>query len=168
MANFLLFLFIFLTLTIKAETLIGRVFRVADGDIITVLDEAKTQHKIRLDKIDAPEKKQAYGEVSKKYLSQLVFGKEVKVLWDKKDRYGRILGEVYCGSTNVNLQMVRCGYAWHYKHYDNTPTYALAEEAASTKKLGLWQDPNPMPPYEFRKVRKSMLPQNANTIGSGL
>ena len=61
MANFLLFLFIFLTLTIKAETLIGRVFRVADGDTITVLDEAKTQHKIRLDKIDATEKKQAYG-----------------------------------------------------------------------------------------------------------
>lgn len=52
---------------------------------------------------------------------------------------------------NVNLQMVKDGMAWHYAYYDNTPSYAEAEKEARAKKLGLWQDPNPVPPYEFRK-----------------
>lgn len=144
-----------LSLTLKAETLTGKVVRVADGDTLTVLDTSNTQHKVRLNKIDAPEKKQAYGETSKKHLSEYVFGKDVKVEFEKKDRYGRVLGEVYCCTTNVNLQMVKDGYAWHYKFYDKTPSYAEAEKDAREKKLGLWVDPNPVEPYQFRKMKRS-------------
>ena len=134
-----------------AKTLEGKVVAVADGDTITVLDAAKTQHKIRLDKIDAPEKKQAFGQKAKQRLSEMVFGKTVKVEWKKKDQYGRILGVVFAGETEVNLEMVKSGFAWHYKYFDKTPAYAEAEADARTSKRGLWADKNPVNPYDWRK-----------------
>ena len=101
--------------------------RVADGDTITILDEAKVQSKIRLNRIDAPEKSQAFGEMSRKHLATMVGGKDVRVEWAKKDVYGRIFGEVFVGEVNVNLKMVQNGLAWHFKAFDNSPTFAQAE-----------------------------------------
>ncbi len=138
----------------NAKELRGRVVRVADGDTITVLDSEKVQHKIRLDRIDAPEKKQAFGEKSREHLAGMVAGKEVRVEWKKKDRYGRVLGIVFAGETEVNLKMIEDGYAWHYSHFDNTPEYAAAEKAAREAKKGLWVDPNPIYPYKFRQRNK--------------
>ena len=77
-----------------ADTITGRVVGVADGDTVTVLDAEKVQHKIRLAGIDAPEKSQPFGNRSKQNLSDLVFQKDVRVDWDKRDRYGRIVGKV--------------------------------------------------------------------------
>ena len=138
----------------KTKVIIGRCTKVSDGDTITVLDSEKVQHKVRLDRIDAPEKKQAFGEKSKQHLSEMVFGKDVRVEWQKKDRYQRILGIVFIGEKDVNLQMVKDGFAWHYKFYDKTPAYAQAALDAREKKIGLWVDPNPIEPYEFRKSKK--------------
>ena len=138
----------------KTKVIIGRCTKVSDGDTITVLDAEKVQHKVRLDRIDAPEKKQAFGEKSKQHLSEMVFGKDVRVEWQKKDRYQRILGIVFIGEKDVNLQMVKDGFAWHYKFYDKTPAYAQAALDAREKKIGLWVDPNPIEPYEFRKSKK--------------
>ena len=154
MRSWLTFLSLILSLSVGANELTGRVVRVADGDTITVLDGSNTQHKVRLNRIDAPESGQAFGNVSKKHLSSMVAGKEVKVYWEKTDKYGRILGDITCCSTNVNLQMVKEGLAWHFKFYDKTPEYAEAEKAAREKKLGLWADPNPVEPYQFRKIKK--------------
>lgn len=78
----------------SADTIVGRVVGVADGDTITVLDAEKVQHKVRVAGIDAPEKKQAFGQRSKASMSDLVFGKDVTVLTSKRDRYGRIIGKV--------------------------------------------------------------------------
>ena len=148
--------------TASAATLNGRVVKVADGDTITVL-VTNVQHKIRLNRIDAPEKGQAFGNVSRQHLASFVAGKEVEVEWEKKDKYGRILGtawaQVQDGTnaavrTDINLQMVKDGLAWHYKHFDNTKSYADAETAARAAKRGLWKDPNPIPPWEFRKSKK--------------
>ena len=133
----------------------GGVISISDGDTIKILDSGKISHKIRLNKIDAPEKGQAYGEGAKKHLSSLIAGKDVRVIWEKEDRYGRILGEVFLGETNINLQMVKDGYAWHYKYYDSTPAYAEAEKEARAAKRGLWRDPNPIQPYEFRKKKRN-------------
>jgi len=140
-----------------AETLHGRVVKVADGDTITVLDAGNVQHRIRLGKIDAPEKSQPFGDASRKHLAAFVADQIVEVEWTKKDKYGRILGTVWAmlpTRTDVNLQMVKDGFAWHYKHFDSTPSYAAAETAARTAKRGLWKDPAPIPPYIFRKVKK--------------
>ena len=104
--------------TAFAGTLTGQVVKVADGDTITVL-ENNAQHRVRLQGIDAPEKGQAYGNASRKHLASLVAGKTVTVEWDKRDRYGRILGKVMLGAVDVCLEQVRAGHAWHFKRYQH-------------------------------------------------
>ena len=141
----------------------GRVVKVADGDTITILDAARVQHKIRLNAIDAPEKAQAFGQKSKEYLSALVFGKDVTVRWKSKDKYGRVLGTVFVGTTDVNLQMVQAGFAHHYKRFDRSPAYAAAEADARQNRRGLWSDPNPIPPEDYRHRGTSAAPLAASS-----
>lgn len=150
-------LLILICQTTFAETLIGKVVGVTDGDTITVLDDSHTQFKIRLAGIDAPEKKQPFGQVSKKMLSDLVFQKMVQVEWKKQDRYGRLVGKVIVEQRDVNLEQVKYGLAWFYRKYQHelSPAdriaYDEAEVMAQQNKQGLWVYPNPMPPWEFRK-----------------
>ena len=149
-----------LVLQVQADTLLGKVINVADGDSITVLDATNTQHKVRLTGIDAPERRQAFGNVSKESLAELVAGQSVAVEWDKVDRYGRKVGKVLLAGQDANLAQVRRGLAWHYKQYqrEQSPTdqksYAAAEIEAKEAKLGLWRDAEPMPPWEFRRKGK--------------
>ena len=158
-------------LTANAETLNGRVVAISDGDTITVLDAGKVQHKVRLMGIDAPEKKQPFGNRSKQHLSDLIFDKPVSVEYRKHDRYGRIIGKVmvaapdacpavepHCPkSLDTGLALITVGLAWHYKQYENEQTkedrerYAFAEEEARAKRAGLWADPRPVPPWEWRR-----------------
>ena len=138
----------------------GRVVRVSDGDTVVVLDSSQQEHKIRLAGIDAPEKAQAFGMRSKEALSTLIFDHQVSVIVGKTDRYGRTIGKIMLDGADVNIEQVKAGYAWHYKKYQNDQppedriSYARAEEEAQTKKLGLWADPSPTPPWDFRKEAK--------------
>ena len=142
----------------SADTLTGKVVKVADGDSITVLENTNTQHRIRLQGIDAPERKQAFGNASRKHLASLVAGKEVTVKWAKRDRYGRIVGTVIVDGHDMNLAQVKTGMAWFYRYYqkelsaENRKLYAQAEDEARANKKGLWQDKNPMPPWEWRRL----------------
>jgi endonuclease YncB( thermonuclease family) len=148
-----------------AGTLEGRVVGVSDGDTITVLDSDKRQHKVRLTGIDAPEKSQPFGEASKKNLSRLVYLKDVRVESHKQDRYGRTLGKVWvrpsdctkCGLTlDANLAQLTVGMAWWYRKYASEQPaadrgqYEFAEQEAKARKAGLWREPNPMPPWDWR------------------
>lgn len=143
----------------------GKVIKIADGDTITVLDFENKQQRIRLAGIDAPEKGQPFGNASRKNLRELVAGKEVKVEFEKYDRYGRIVGKVWvtpgdclgCGKTlDVGLAQLTTGMAWWYRKYahEQSPVdqgrYEFAEQEAKAKKIGLWQEKSPMPPWEFR------------------
>jgi len=145
---------------VNAESLIGRVVAIADGDTITILDSSNLQHKIRLTGIDAPEKKQAFGQLSKQHLADLVFDRVVTIEWLKKDRYKRTLGKVIANGQDVNLEQLKTGLAWHYKQYEREqpPTdrleYAEAEDNARSKHIGLWRDTSPVPPWEFRHQNK--------------
>ena len=157
---FLLSLLLLSISTFSAE-IIGKVVGVSDGDTITVLDNLdKGKFRIRLDKIDAPEKKQAFGNKAKQFLSALIFGKQVTVRYKAVDRYGRIVGVVYCDGVEINLVMVQNGYAWHYCHYDKTPEYIQAEKQARADKKGLWVSPVPVNPYEFRKQKRRQTCRN--------
>ncbi len=139
----------------------GKVIRVSDGDTIAVLDKDNKQHKIRFQGIDAPESKQEFGQASKENLSKLVFGRQVTVTWEKVDKYGRTVGKVLLDGKDVNIEQVKAGLAWHYKKYaDEQPpedrlSYAAAEAEAKAAKRGLWQDPNPTPPGEWRAEVKT-------------
>lgn len=144
----------------NADTLHGRVVGVADGDTVTVLDASNTQFKIRLMGIDAPEKKQAFGNRSKEHLSSLVFNKQVTVDYSKKDKYGRTVGKIIVEGVDANLEQIKAGMAWHYKKYqkeqsvDDRLIYAHAEEQAREVKRGLWRDVDPTPPWDWRKEKK--------------
>jgi endonuclease YncB( thermonuclease family) len=147
-------------LTANAEIINGRVVGVADGDTVTVLDAQRVQHKIRLSGIDAPEKSQPFGNRSKQSLSDLAFDKTVVVETDKRDRYGREVGKVLVSGQDVNLIQVERGMAWHYKAYASEQSandqrlYEAAETAAKSAKRGLWRDPEPIAPWEFRKAKR--------------
>jgi endonuclease YncB( thermonuclease family) len=140
-------------LLIFGQILDGKVVGVTDGDTITILVGTE-QKKIRLAEIDAPEKSQAFGNLSKMMLSEKVFGKEVRVTVTNKDRYNRYVGKVTYNGRNVNEEMVKEGYAWHYKQYSHNPEMALAEFEARRNQSGLWQLPA-TPPWDFRKQPKS-------------
>ncbi|MCC2683032.1 MAG: nuclease (SNase-like) [Nitrosospira multiformis] len=146
----------------QAETLSGRVVKIADGDTVTILDEANHQHKVRLVGIDAPERKQPFGTVSRQHLAGLVFGKTVAVKWQKRDRYQRILGKVLVDGQDVNLEQIKAGLAWHYKQYGKAQQladlslYGEAEEFARVNGMGLWRDPASVAPWDFRREKRAL------------
>jgi len=145
--------FSMLTTASNADTLIGRVVGVSDGDTITLLVE-RQQVKVRLVEIDAPEKAQAFGNRSKQSLSDLCFGMDAQVQEKGKDRYGRSLGRVNCNGTDANAEQVRRGMAWVYdKYVTDHALYQLQNEAKAASR-GLWYDPDPTPPWEWRKARR--------------
>lgn len=145
-----------LSINASADTITGHVVAIADGDTVTVLEANQVQHKIRLAGVDAPEKKQPFGDRSKQHLSDLVFNKPVTVEWNKLDRYGRTIGKVMVNGVDANLEQIKAGMAWWYEKYrkEQNPTdqqtYAAAEQEARAKRIGLWRDPEPMPPWEWR------------------
>ena len=125
----------------------GKVVSIHDGDTITILTQEKQQVKVRLYGIDAPEKKQPYGQKSKQFLSNLIAGRSVEIQEKGKDRYKRVLGIVYLDGQDINEQMVLNGYAWAYVKYSKI--YAKQELKARSQNLGLWRD-KPIPPWVFR------------------
>ena len=139
-----------------AETIDGRVVGIADGDTLTVLDAGNTQFKIRLAAIDAPEKAMPFGQRSKEQLSDICYGKQVSVTVVDTDRYGRTVGEVVCDGTNANETMIKSGLAWVYRKYAKGYGHLYAfEEDAKAARRGLWADPNPTAPWEWRKAKRN-------------
>lgn len=147
---------------------------VADGDTITVLDAGNRQTRVRLQGIDAPESRQAFGQVSKQNLSDLVFDRHVVVEYEKTDRYGRTLGKVLVGGRDVNLEQVKAGLAWHYKYYQDEQSpadrrlYADAETDARAARRGLWSDSNPIPPWDFRRGKTARAEGGGKASGTGV
>ena len=135
--------------------LIGKVIKVSDGDTITLLTDDKVSHKVRLNDIDAPEKKQPFGSKSRDNLASYIAGEIVTVRYKSKDRYGRVLGTIYFDNLDINLQQVKNGYAWVYKKYSKNQTYYKEEQKARDLKKGLWIEKEPRAPWEFRKQKKS-------------
>lgn len=139
----------------------GKVIGVHDGDTITVLDQDNKKFNIRLQGIDAPELKQEFGAVSQKNLSGMVLGKQVKIFWNKVDKYRRTVGTIMLDGRDINIEQVKAGVAWHFKKYEDEQspedrrTYAAAEQAARVAKLGLWNIANPLAPGDWRQEVKT-------------
>ncbi len=136
--------------TSETKTLKGKVVKVIDGDSI-VLKTDSNEETIHLDGIDAPEFKQSGGDKSSSFLKKLINEKDVEVRWEKKDNFQRILGTVYLGETNINLEMVAKGWAWHFERYNKSDQLAEAQKAAKEAKLGLWKEAEPVAPWDYRK-----------------
>ena len=129
----------------------GKVVGVIDGDTIEVLHNRQAE-RIRLYGIDCPEKRQAFGTKAKQFTSQLVFGKTVTVRVNDRDKYGRTIGEVILlDGRNLNQELVRTGLAWWYRKYaPGDAALERLETEAREAQRGLWADPNPIPPWEWR------------------
>lgn len=138
----------------------GKVVTVTDGDTVGVLTNDNVLHKIRLSGIDAPEKKQAFGNKSKQVFDDEIGGKVVTVEYNKLDKYQRIVDKIMLNGKDVNLHQIQRGLAWHYKKYQNEQEvedrsiYADAEYLAQLDKLGWWADTNSMPPWDYRKQKR--------------
>ena len=132
-----------------------KVIGVKDGDTVEVL-YYQLPMVIRLEHIDAPEKKQPFGTVSKQKLSDLCFGKNVMIVsTGKKGNYdgrGRMIAEILVNDKiNANKEMLKSGLAWHYKKYSKSEEYAQLENIARKNRVGLWADKSPVAPWSFRK-----------------
>ncbi len=162
-------LFFLLAQGAGAEALMGRVVAVSDGDTLTVLDKDKQQHRVRLYGIDAPEKAQPYGQRSKEHLSRLTYAKNVRVEWNKRDRYGRIVGKVWVRPTDCSncdltldagLAQLSVGLAWWYRKYageqsaEDRARYEFEENEARARRVGLWRDQEPVAPWGWRRASK--------------
>jgi len=124
------------------DVIIGKVVRVADGDTITVL-ENRAQHRIRLFGIYAPERRQDFSNRAKQLASDLVFGKQVLIVKQDVDRYGRVVGTVYVVDLCVNEELVTNGLAWVYRYYCKIPictAWLDLEAHARDSKMGLWSE----------------------------
>jgi endonuclease YncB( thermonuclease family) len=147
--------------TANADTLVGRVVGITDGDTLTLLDEQMQQHKIRFAGIDAPEKVQPFGSKSQTNLGQMAFNKKVTADCPKRDRYGRELCKVFVDGQDIGLQQIADGMAWWFVKYakEQSPqdraAYEQAETMAKLRRLGLWEDTNPTPPWDWRKLLKN-------------
>ena len=156
---FFLFFCLFTTGNALAD-IYGKVVKVVDGDTIHLqtIDEEKI--KVRLLGIDAPEIDQSFGNQSKSVLKKLIHKKEVHILSKKKDRYKRILGKILLDGNDINLLMIRKGYAWHYKRYksdqfrQDIKIYAATEKSARYSGVGLWGELNTIAPWEWRKQKR--------------
>lgn len=148
-----LIFFAFIVINVHAQTY--KVIGIIDGDTYDILVDNRPV-RIRMDGIDAPERGMPYNKKAKKYLSDLIFGKMVKVLELKKDRNGRSVSQTFLADgTDVSFEMIKAGYAWHYKKYSKDKTYTNAEIQTRIKKIGLWTEPNPLPPWEVRALHRN-------------
>jgi len=137
-----------------AASFTGEVFRIVDGDTIEVLLNEQPI-RISLHGIDCPDRKQAYSAAAKRFTTELVFQKEVEVVVVDQDQLGRISGEVFLpDGRNLNQELVRSGLAWWHREQapDDGKLEAL-EKAARKSKKGLWDDPHPVPPWDYRESR---------------
>ncbi len=140
-----------LLLAVSALEFEGRVVEIVDGDTVGVMHEGRAE-RIRLNGIDAPEKRQAFGRRSQEYLGEMIFGQTVRVVVRSKDRYGRTVADLYLGSKNVNQEMVRAGMAWWFRKYaPHDRVLEDLEEKAREAGRGLWRDSDAIAPWTFRR-----------------
>ncbi len=144
----------------SSRTVEGEVTRVIDGDTVTLTTREGTKLRVRLYGIDAPEVRhekiagQPFGNEARSALKALVLGRGVTVEIVDIDAHRRMVGIVHRSGMDINLEMVRSGYAWAYRRYLSAPyasRYLDAEREARGKRLGLWKDANPDPPWEFKR-----------------
>jgi len=142
------------TLPCLAETFSGKVVKVTDGDTLSVMHKGHAE-KIRLAEIDCPERGQPFGKKSKEFASSFAAGKIVRVEVRTVDRYGRSVGEVFLANgESLNRLLVKEGYAWWYRKYSNDISIGELEAEAREGKRGLWIEKNPIPPWEWRSLKR--------------
>jgi endonuclease YncB( thermonuclease family) len=154
MKKYLLIFFVFLSTSslYSQKSFWGKVIGVKDGDTVVVLDSLNYQTTLRLAEVDCPEKSQAFGTKAKQFTSDQIYLKQVKYIVNDIDRYGRSIAKIYYDNNKyLSEEIIRNGFGWQYKKYSTSKLLAKLEEEARKNKRGLWIDPNPIYPSDWRR-----------------
>ena len=146
----------------KGKIISGKVVGISDGDTFKLLVEGAQTLRVRLYGVDAPEKGQDFGTQAHQKLSALIFSKEVEVQQKDRDRYGRVVGIAFVEGCNVNKELLRTGYAWQYTDYDRSKAWGMLQQQAKEEKAGLWSQPNPTPPWQWRREKRQTKNRSGN------
>lgn len=148
----LIFFFLFIPFLSISQTYTGKVIGIKDGDTVVVIDSLNVQTTLRLAEVDCPEKNQAFGTKAKKFTSDEIYLKQVKYIVTDIDRYGRSIAKIYYDNNKyLSEEIIKNGFGWQYKKYSTSKLLAKLEEDARKNKRGLWIDPNPIYPSDFRR-----------------
>lgn len=139
----------------SAQEFTTRVIAVLDGDTVLIRRGDGVQ-KIRLADIDAPEVAQPFGASAKRSLGEMVLGKQVRVVSQAVDQYGRMVAHLGLDGLDVNTEQIRRGMAWEYSHYHSNKTLSALEAEARQAPRGLWAQRNPTPPWDWRKLHPNV------------
>lgn len=139
----------------------ARVVSISDGDTLQARTETGQTWRVRLAQIDAPETGkgaaqpgQPFGQNARQRLGDLVHGKTVQLNCPEQDRYGRYVCTVFYQGQDINFRLVKEGLAWAYTGYVRDPAYVAAQKEAQAGRLGLWRDPAPIPPWQWRRAQR--------------
>lgn len=138
----------------EAKEISGKVIKIIDGDTYDLLTADKQTLRVRMEGIDAPEKGMPFYKVSKNYLGSLCFQKNVTIKVIETDVHERLVADTYLDSIELGQEMLKAGLAWHFKKYSSDETLAQLEKEARNNKIGLWSDPNPIAPWEIRRLHR--------------
>lgn len=136
-----------------------RVIGISDGDSFTGLTGDNQEIRYRIYGIDAPEMSQPFSNEARKFLSGLIYQKEVGiVIIVPADKYDREIVQVFTSdSTDVGAEILKNGLAWHYRRFDSSLEYDHYEQLelnAKTNRLGLWSQPDAESPWRYRNSNR--------------
>ena len=148
----LLILLLFLNLSYGQTTLSGTVVGIKDGDTVVVLDSLNYQTTLRLAEVDCPEKDQPFGTKAKQFTSEQIYRKQIKYIVTDIDRYGRSIAKIYYDDNKyLSAEIIKNGFGWQYKKYSTSVSLAKLEKDARNNKRGLWIEPHPIYPSDWRR-----------------
>lgn len=159
-------------LTAPGTKIEGIVVHVADGDTFNLRLDGGVVITIRAQAMDAPEKGQEHGNISREIMRRGLLNKKATVIFDKMDSYNRYVGRIYRGNIDVEQEMIRKGHAWHYEFFNKEPKLAEAQKEAQKRQVGLWKgypEIQPEAPWDFRKKKKGEYrpPRNGTPLQPG-
>lgn len=137
------------------QTLIGYVVKIVDGDTYDIL-VGKATYRIRMAGIDAPERGMPFSKDAKQHLAAMCFNKKIKITFDKLDRNNRVIAFSYLeDGRELSYEMIKAGFAWHFLKYSHDAVFNQLEQQARLNKAGLWFDPHPIAPWDYRKQKRN-------------
>ena len=149
-----LYIFLLFFSNIVFAQISGKVIGIKDGDTVVILLEGNIQKTLRVAEVDSPENSQPFGKNAKQFTSDQIFGKQINFIETDTDRYGRTIAKIYYDNKYLSAEIIKSGFGWWYYHYSNDKNLEMLEDEASKNKIGLWSDPNSIPPWEWRKLKK--------------
>jgi micrococcal nuclease len=149
-------IFVLFFLFIPQNEFSAQITVVEDGDSFEVITAEKKKIMIRLFAVDCPEDGQAFSTKAKQFVEAQCRNKTLKIVKNTTDPRGRLVADVYLpDGRSLAKELLKAGYAWHYKQYSDDKELDKLEQEARKQKKGLWNEANPMSPWDYRVSKQA-------------